>query len=247
MQRKLRFVCGKGMRALRIGVTASRTSEDPNVHRVTKNMTKAMAATGEEMVTLDWPLNTEEMEKVLPTLDGVIIAGGPDMHPKYYGQEIDPYCGEINEERDELEIYVIGYAMEHDLPMLGVCRGMQVINAALGGTLHQDVVHHLGIRHRQPEGMLYYHDIIFEGDSLLRRLVGSERYPVNSFHHQAVDRLADGLVATGYNADGLIEAYERPGSRFLMGVQWHPEVSYFNDSFSRKIFSAFLAACAEQK
>lgn len=90
VQRKLRRVCGKGMRALRIGVTASRTSEDPNVHRVTKNMTKAMAATGEEMITLDWPLNTEEMEKVLPTLDGVIIAGGPDMHPKYYGQEIDP-------------------------------------------------------------------------------------------------------------------------------------------------------------
>lgn len=235
------------MRPLRIGVTASRTKEDPNVHRVTVNMTKAMAATGAEMVTLDYPLNIEEMERVFPTLDGVIIAGGPDMHPKYYGQEIDPYCGEPDEERDELEVYLIHKAAAADLPMLGVCRGMQVINAALGGTLHQDVVHHMGIVHRQPEGILYYHDILFDGDSVLRRLVSSERYPVNSFHHQAVNRLADGLKATAWNPDGLIEAYEKPGARFLMGVQWHPEVSYFNDSFSRRIFSVFLEACAEKQ
>lgn len=243
MQRKLRFVCGKGMSALRIGVTASRTNEDPNVHRVTKNMTNAMAATDAEMITLDFPLNQAEIDRIFPTLDGIIFAGGPDVHPRYFGQEIDPYCGEINEERDILELYLMEKTMQADLPALGVCRGMQLINIALGGTLHQDVVHHLNIVHRQPEGTRYYHDVIFEGESILRSLVPSTRYPVNSFHHQAVDRLADGLIATAYNPDGLIEAYERPASRFLMGVQWHPEVSYFEDSFSRKIFSAFLDAC----
>lgn len=231
------------MRPLRIGVTASATKEDPSVHRVTENMTKAVAAMNVEMITLNYPLNKAEFDRILPTLDGVIMAGGPDVHPKYFGQEIDPYCGTITEDRDIMELYVMKWAMENDIPVLGVCRGMQLINIALGGTLHQDVVHHMGILHRQTEGMLYWHDIVFEGDSMLRRLVGSERYPVNSFHHQAVDRLAEGLVATAYNPDGLIEAYERPASRFLLGVQWHPEVSYFADSFSRKIFNRFLEAC----
>lgn len=245
MQRKLRFVCGEGMSALRIGVTASATKEDANIHRVTENMTKALAATGIEMITLDYPLNKEEFDKILPTLDGVIMAGGPDVHPRYFGQEIDPYCGQITEDRDIMELYVMKYVMEKDLPVLGVCRGMQLINVALGGTLHQDVVHHMNIVHRQSDGMVYWHDIAFEGDSMLRQLVPSERYPVNSYHHQAVDALGDGLVPTAYNPDGLIEAFERPASRFLMAVQWHPEVSYFKDSFSRKIFARFLEACAE--
>ena len=233
------------MRPLRIGVTASATKDDPNIHRVTENMTNALRAAGVDIVTLDFPLDKDDLAKVLPVIDGLIMAGGPDVHPKYYGQEVDPYCGEINEPRDELELYLMKWAMEQDIPVLGVCRGMQMINVALGGTLHQDVVHHMGIVHRQSEGMRYWHDVIFEGDSMLRRLVPSVRYPVNSFHHQAVDRLADGLVATAYNPDGLIEAYERPASRFLMAVQWHPEVSYFKDSFSRKIFERFLEACAE--
>lgn len=231
------------MRLLRIGVTASATREDPNVHRVTENMTKAVAAMNVEMITLNYPLDKEEMDKILPTLDGVIMAGGPDVHPKYFGQEIDPYCGTIDEDRDIMELYVMKWAMERDIPVLGVCRGMQMINVALGGTLHQDVVHHMGIVHRQSEGMLYWHDITFDGESVLKSLVPSVRYPVNSFHHQAVDRLAEGLVATAYNPDGLIEAFERPASRFLMAVQWHPEVSYFRDSFSRKIFDRFLEAC----
>lgn len=233
------------MRAPRVGVTASRTKDDPNVHRVTENMTRAVAAAGAEMITLDFPLDEAALETILPTLDGIIFAGGPDVHPKYFGQEVDPHCGTINEERDVLELYLMKWAMEKDIPVLGVCRGMQLINVALGGTLDQDVVHHLGLVHRQPEGIRYFHDVIFEGDSRLRRLVSSARYPVNSFHHQAVERLADGLTATAYNPDGLIEAYERPASRFLMGVQWHPEVSYFADSFSRKIFQIFLEACAE--
>ena len=231
------------MSALRIGVTASATKEDANIHRVTENMTRAIADTGAEMITLDYPLNQEAFDQILPTLDGVIMAGGPDVHPKYFSQPVDPFCGTIIEERDIMELYVMKYAMAHDLPALGVCRGMQLINIALGGTLHQDVVHHMNIVHRQSDGLIYWHDILFEGDSMLRRLVSSERYPVNSYHHQAVDALGDGLIATAYTPDGLIEAFERPGSRFLMGVQWHPEVSYFKDSLSRRIFARFLEAC----
>jgi len=231
------------MSAPRIGVTASATKEDENIHRVTENMTRTMELAGVEMVTLDYPLNKEEIDRIFPTLDGVVMAGGPDVHPKYFGQEIDPYCGTIVEDRDIMELYVMKRVMEADMPVLGVCRGMQLMNVALGGTLHQDVVHHMNIVHRQTDGVLYWHDVVFAGDSMLRRLVSSERCPVNSYHHQAVDRLADGLIATAYNPDGLIEAFERPASKFLMAVQWHPEVSYTKDSFSRKIFAHFLEAC----
>ncbi len=231
------------MSALRIGVTASAVKDNPEIHRVTENMTRTMELAGVEMITLDYPLDQEAIDRVFPTLDGVVMAGGPDVHPKYFGQEIDPYCGTIAEDRDIMEMYVMKRVMEADLPVLGVCRGMQLMNIYLGGNIHQDVVHHMNIVHRQPEGVIYWHDVVFEGDSMLRRLVSSERCPVNSYHHQAVDRLADGLIATAYSPDGLIEAYERPASKFLMGVQWHPEVSYTKDSFSRKIFARFLEAC----
>ena len=231
------------MSAPRIGVTASATKEDASIHRVPENLTRTMELAGAEMITLDYPLNKEEINRIFPTLDGVIMAGGPDVHPKYFGQEIDPYCGTIAEDRDVMELYVMKRVMEADMPVLGVCRGMQLINIALGGTIHQDVVHHMNIVHRQGEGIRYWHDIVFEGESMLRRLVPSEHYPVNSYHHQAVDALADGLIPTAYSPDGLIEAYERPASKFLMGVQWHPEVSYTADSFSRKIFARFLEAC----
>lgn len=241
VRRKLRFVCGAVVRAPRVGVTASRTKE--GAHRVTESMTNALALAGAELVMLDYPLDEVEIGRLMGTLDGVIFAGGPDVHPRYFGQPIDPYCGEIDEERDVLEMYLMKRVMQTGIPALGVCRGMQVMNIALGGSIYQDVVYSMGLVHRQPEGIRYFHDVIFSGDTALRAWAGSERYPVNSYHHQAVDRLADGLVPAAYAPDGLLEAFERPASRFFVGVQWHPEVSYSADAFSRRIFERFLEAC----
>jgi len=233
------------MSALRIGVTPSRSSEDPALHRVTERMVYAVEAAGGEVVALDYPLDISVLEKVLPGLDGLILAGGPDMHPRYFMQELDPHCGKIDEERDELEIYLMKWAMERDIPLLGVCRGMQVINIALGGDIFQDIVYSKGLIHRQDSDMTYFHDVIIEEGTLLRSLIPSQRYPVNSYHHQAVDRVADGLIVSAAAPDGIIEAIERPASRFLLGVQWHPETSYRADVFSRRIFDAFMKACRE--
>ena len=233
------------MRTVRVGVTPTLGKIDPAQHAPTSEMVHTMVSSGMEPVVLDYPMNEQELLPVLETLDGIIFAGGPDVHPRHFGQEPDPHLGTVLEDRDELELFLMKWVSGRKLPILGVCRGMQLINVALGGTLHQDVVHHMNIIHRQSDGMLYWHDIVFEGDSMLRQLVPSDRYPVNSYHHQAVDALGDGLVPTAYNPDGLVEAMERPASRFLMAVQWHPEVSYFKDSFSRKIFARFLQACAE--
>lgn len=231
------------MNKLRIGVTPSGVRDCPGEVRVTVNMVHALEASGAEVVTLYYPMDKAAIDAVLPTLDGLVMAGGPDIHPRYFGQEPDPHLGEVVDARDELEIYLMKWAMETDIPTLGVCRGCQVINVALGGTLHQDLVHNQGLIHRQGEGIRYWHDAIFEGQSILRSIVPSDRYPVNSYHHQAVDRLAEGLIATAYSNDGVIEAYERPASRFLLGVQWHPESSFDADFLSREIFRVFLDAC----
>jgi putative glutamine amidotransferase len=231
------------MCALRIGVTPSRDSENPAIHRVTERMRQAVELSGGEVVTLDYPLNEQALSEVLTTLDGLILAGGPDMHPRYFHQELDPHCGQIDEERDELEWYLMKWAMETDIPVLGVCRGMQIINIALGGDIFQDIVYSQGLVHRQESDMRYFHDVTIEDGTLLRSLISSVRYPVNSYHHQAVNKVAQGLVVSAIAPDGIIEAIERPASRFLLGVQWHPETSYLVDEFSRRIFAAFMNAC----
>ncbi len=246
MSWKLRCVRGKGVSALRIGVTPSRKKEDISFHYVTERMTQAVEAAGGEVVMLDYPMNEETLAPLLESIDGLILAGGPDMHPKYFGQELDPYCGEIIEERDILELYLMKWAVEKDVPALGVCRGMQVMNIALGGDIFQDIVHSQGLIHRQSDDMRYFHDVTIMGDSILRSLTASVRYPVNSYHHQAVDRVADGMIVSAAAPDGIIEAIERPASKFMLGVQWHPEISYFKDVFSRRIFEAFMNACREK-
>ncbi len=234
------------MSVLRIGVTPSRKKEDISYHYVTERMMQAVEASGGEVVMLDYPMNEKALAPTLDTIDGLILAGGPDMHPKYFSQELAPYCGEIIEERDILELYLMEWAVKKDVPTLGVCRGMQVMNIALGGDIFQDIVHSQGLVHRQSDTMRYFHDVNIMGDSILRSLIPSVRYPVNSYHHQAVDRVAEGLIVSAVAPDGIIEAIERPASRFMLGVQWHPEISYFKDVFSRRIFKAFMKACQEK-
>ena len=243
LPRQLRRMREQRMRALRIGVTPSRSSENPALHRVTERMVYAVEAAGGEVVTLDYPLNEADISALFDTLDGLILAGGPDMHPRYFGQKLDPHCGTIDEERDELEWYLMKRAMETDMPVLGVCRGMQVINIALGGDIFQDIVHSQGLIHRQESDMTYFHDVTIRDGSILRSLIPSERYPVNSYHHQAVNRIAEGMIVSAVAPDGIVEAIERPASRFMLGVQWHPETSYRADVFSKRIFEAFMNAC----
>lgn len=243
MQRKLRGMRGQTMSALRIGVTVNRRQEDHSVHYVTEKMIYAVEASGGEVVPLDYPMKPEMLTPALASIDGLILSGGPDVHPRHFGEEIDPYCGEIIEERDELELFLAHWAVENDVPTLGVCRGMQVMNIALGGDIWQDIVHPLGLIHRQEDDVRYFHDIVLEGNGFFRKMIASERYPVNSYHHQAVRRLGAGLTAAACAPDGIVEAIEKKDARFFVGVQWHPEISFSADSFSRKIFDAFMAAC----
>ncbi len=173
------------------------------------------------------PALVEDPDEILDLVDGLMLAGGADLDPRLYGAEPHEQTIGSVPERDAFEVALVRRALERDLPLLGICRGMQVMNVACGGTLHQhlpDVVGHE--QHRRVQGTFdgADHDVRLTPGSLAARAAGEELHGTKSHHHQGVDRLGDGLIVTGWaTLDKLPEALEAQGSRFALGVQWHPE------------------------
>ncbi|WNI25745.1 gamma-glutamyl-gamma-aminobutyrate hydrolase family protein [Streptomyces sp. ITFR-16] len=158
--------------------------------------------------------------EVVSRLDAVVVAGGPDVDPARYGAGRDPRTGPPAPERDAWEAALIGAALDSDTPLLGICRGMQLLNVAFGGTLTQHLDGHTG-----PDGatgVFGSHPVTPVAGTLYASLVPGE-CAVPTYHHQAVDRIGPGLVASAHAADGTVEAVERPGPGWVLGVQWHPE------------------------
>jgi len=188
------------------------------------------------------------LDDVLARLDGVLFSGGKDIHPRYFGEPIlEGMSVEIDEERDALELPLARAAIKAGLPVLGICRGIQTLTVAAGGTLYQDLSL-LGIdvtvhqqRDRLPEWQPA-HTIELVPGSQLAGILGGERGETNSFHHQSVRTPAPGWVITARAPDGVIEGVELPGHRFAVGVQWHPERMARRDGRQRRLFEAFLAA-----
>lgn len=191
---------------------------------------QAVRAAGGLPVLLPAPAGVAPLHET----QGLLLAGGRDVDPPLYGQAPDPRVVEtldIDRERDEMELALIAAALERALPVLGICRGIQVLNVALGGTLVQDLslrgldaaAHQQRRRQPEPPEWAPVHDVRLEADSRLARLLGAPAVGVNSFHHQAVDEVAPGLRATGRAPDGVVEGLESADDRFIVGVQWHPE------------------------
>jgi putative glutamine amidotransferase len=176
-------------------------------------------------------------DEALDLLDGLILAGGADIDPSTYGAPAHRETHGTVPERDTFEIALTRRALERDLPLLGICRGMQLLNVATGGTLHQHLPERFGHHeHRRAAGTFEGadHEVRLAPGSLAHRAVGEEQHATKSHHHQGVDRVGEGLVVTGWSElDGLPEAIEAPGHRFALGVQWHPEA----DEGSRLIAS----------
>jgi putative glutamine amidotransferase len=201
-------------------------------------------AAGGIPIVLPLDLSEKDAERIVETCDGFLFTGGQDVSPSLYGLEDATGTIVSSPERDKLETLLLSKALRADKAVLGICRGLQFINAFLGGTLWQDLPsqHHSEIVHRQgkPYGVPT-HQVKLSGD--LQSLLGKEVLDVNTLHHQAVKELGKGLTPMAVAPDGLIEAAQLMGKRFVWAVQWHPEYLFRTDQDSLAIFSCFVEHC----
>ena len=208
---------------------------------------KGIEEAGGTSVMLPLTSDKETLRKFVNDFDGFLFTGGHDVSPSFYREEVSDKCGECCPKRDEMETILLPMVLEQDKPVLGICRGLQLINVALGGSLYQDLPtqHPSSVCHRQPapyDQPIHLVELI--PNTPLQKCLGKDELPVNSCHHQGIKELASGLQPMAYAKDGLVEAVWKPGSRFVWAVQWHPEFSHKVDENSRKIFRAFVKAAA---
>lgn len=199
----------------------------------------------ESAIPLMLPLTSkaEELDYFLEICGGFLLTGGHDVSPSVYHAAKEPWCGPCCALRDEMERYILNRAVEQNKSVLGICRGIQFMNACYGGTLYQDLPkeHSSGIEHHMhPPYDRVAHQVTLQKDTPLYEILGQEQIGVNSYHHQAVKKLSPAFQAMAYAPDGLIEGIYMPEHKFIVGVQWHPEFSYETDENSRKLVRAFV-------
>ncbi len=194
---------------------------------------KALEAVGLEPVLI----SAEDDAKSLEGLDGLLLTGGSDVNPALYGEEPHPETDEPDDGRDRMEAGLLKEALDNDIPVLAICRGMQLFNVVHGGTLVQHVDSHERHQVKNPNPV---HRVTAEPGSRVAEALGDDPAPVNSRHHQAVGELGAGLVVTARDTeDGMIEAIERPDKRFAVAVQWHPEDRVSNEAEQKRLFEKF--------
>jgi putative glutamine amidotransferase len=189
------------------------------------------------------PEATADPDLILDRIDGLLLAGGSDIDPAAYGAEPEPETTGFRPERDRFEVALLRRAIERDQPALGICRGMQMLNVACGGTIDQHLPDRLegSIRHREVPGTFSDHEVTIAPDSLAARATGAERAAVKSHHHQGIAELGDGLDVSGRSVDDdLIEAIELPDRGYALGVLWHPE-----EDMESKVIGSLVAAAKE--
>ena len=215
---------------------------------------KAIAAAGAVPVMLPLEASPDDYHQISESFDGFLFTGGPDTHPFLFGEDTYQGCGSISPKRDSMELSLLPHVMKAGKPILGICRGIQIINIGLGGTIYQDISNqYYGsmekkpdclLAHRQPYGYeLPSHTVTLAPESLLAGICGCRTIKVNSMHHQAVKKPASGLAVCATASDGLIEAVEMPDYPWLAAVQWHPEYLWETDPAAASLFRCFVEAC----
>jgi len=231
-----------------IGGAWSRYSAGHKMDYLYREYTRSLVLAGGAPLAVPVVGERGVLAAVLDRLDGLLLSGGPDILPARYGQDPQPGLGEVDAELDEMELTLAGLALESRLPILGICRGLQVLAVAGGGSLIQDIRAQVPgcLRHDQPaDKAVCTHRVRVEEPSRLREILGRGELWVNSGHHQAVETPPPGFKVAARAADGVIESLELPGERFVLGVQWHPEGTSAWDPPSLELFKAFIRACRE--
>ena len=198
------------------------------------------------------PDDLPTLRGIFDRLDAIFLTGGVDVDPSRYGETREPFCGRSDPARDEVEIQLIQWAWQEHKPIFAICRGAQVLNVALGGSLYQDVTIQVPecIKHdcfptrTEPARDVIVHDVSLQSATHLHDLLRLPSIKVNSMHHQAVKRLAPGLQVTATAPDGIVEGVEGTNGQFVVGVQWHPEEMVEKDAGMQRMFASFIGAAA---
>lgn len=227
---------------MRVVIAMPRMNTDPEPTVAQSKYMESLARAGAGMRWVELSDPEQAVQDAL-TCDGLLLPGGGDMDPKFYGQERVPACGEPNLLRDAAEPLLLRAFLAADKPVLGICRGIQVMNAVLGGDLYQDIKPFEHLPHNDHWAKV--HTVTVRRGTLLSRILGQDTVLVNSQHHQAVDRVAPGFTLAALSEDGIVEAIEKPDARFCLGVQWHPEWLSDADPAMQGLFDAFVNACSK--
>lgn len=215
---------------------------------INQSYVRALAAAGCAPVLIPLLDDEQRLRAIYERLDGIVFPGGADVAPQAYGEEPIDNLNEVESPRDRTELTLARWAFDDDLPTLGICRGQQVLNVALGGSLYQDLRHQgvTNVEHSDADGRArtaMIHRVRLDPNSRLAQLIDETTMEVNSLHHQAVKRLAPRLRATGTSEDGVIESLESDDRKFLIAVQWHPE-EIDSLPWVRRLFAGFARAAA---
>lgn len=230
-----------------IGITAAHCTEELETfprHYYVEGVRKA----GGIPLILPHVRTNEEGKDLLDHIHGLLLTGGGDISPVYLREDPRRGVGECFPERDFSELLLTQLALQHDLPILGICRGIQVLAVAAGGKIYQDIPSQYpsAMQHSQTAPRQYvWHNVEIEGKSLLYRLLGETEIGVNSLHHQAVLEIPPDFIQNALASDGIIEGIEKPGAKFCIGVQWHPESMMETEEHSKVLFRGFIEACLE--
>jgi putative glutamine amidotransferase len=230
--------------------------QDPEMRRFAmgKNYVRSLIECGAVPVMLPTGLDMQSVREMYAQADGVLLSGGSDIDPVLFGEERHPETDGIDAERDGVEMAITQWAMQDDKPAFFICRGIQVQNVALGGSLIQDIptqwpaasrLEHRGHKIGAARDEVL-HEVCVEPNCKLASIIGAGNIGTNSFHHQALGRLGHGLVITSRAPDGIIESVEAPGRRWFVGVQWHPEEMTAGRPDMMALFQSFTDACSDK-
>lgn len=228
-----------------IGIPYSDSSMRDNEMRirtyVCRKYYQSLMLSGAQTILLPPVEDLPMLMKYLDMVDGILLAGGEDVDPRFQNEDPHPDLDLVNPFRDKFEILITQSAYERKIPILGICRGVQVLAIALGGTIHQDIKKIAQIAHSQKAPRwATSHKVKLEKKSVLCNWFKSKEIFTNSFHHQSVRNVPDDFTVTGYTADNIIEAIEHK-NRKIIGVQWHPEETYHSEPYSKSLFDHFVA------